>query len=210
MKHTGAYRFDCPSVLQSGLAVSGLAAMLFAFGIGAVSVAQADDNDPDLRPGNLLLSRVVYDNNPNNVTAGVTVLPPGCTGSGCVKATAGGTYPTVFNNASVDGSFGITSKIVLDQLTRSGDRVSSIEVPNSSQRGVTPNADQMVSSFSSKSELALNLSADKQSVTFMGYLAAVDTMPEPGPTRPPLSKPRPDCRSGSLTPASAHGSSPTF
>jgi hypothetical protein len=34
----------------------------------------------------------------------------------------------------------------------------------------------MVTSFSSKSELALNLSTDDQDVTFMGYLAAVDTL----------------------------------
>jgi hypothetical protein len=176
MKCTGTYQFDCSLVLRSGSAVSGLAVILFAFGLGAVSVAQADDDDADLRPGNLLLSRVVYDNNPNTVTASVTVLPPNCTGSGCAKATAGGTYPMVFNNAAVDGSFGITSKIVLDQLAPSGERVNAIEVPNSSQRGITPNSDQMVSSFSSKSELALNLSADKQSVTFMGYLAAVDTI----------------------------------
>ena len=73
MKYTGTYQFDCSLVLRSGSAVSGLAVILFAFGLGAVSVAQADDDDADLRPGNLLLSRVVYDNNPNTVTASVTM-----------------------------------------------------------------------------------------------------------------------------------------
>jgi len=34
------------------------------------------DDDADFRPGNLLVSRVVYDNNPNNIVAGVTLLPP--------------------------------------------------------------------------------------------------------------------------------------
>jgi hypothetical protein len=123
-----------------------------------------------LSPGNLLVSRSVYDNNPNNLTAGVTVLPPNCV-SGCAVAIAGGTYPQVFNNDNVDGSFGITSKIFLDQLTPFGQLINSIEVPNSSDRGVGPNSDQMVTSFSSKSELALNLSTDNRSVTFMGYLA---------------------------------------
>ena len=33
-------------------------------------------DDDDFRPGNLLVSRVVYDNNPNNIVAGVTLLPP--------------------------------------------------------------------------------------------------------------------------------------
>ena len=158
MKHADTNAFVRPLFLQSGLAVAVLLS-----GLASIPVALADDDDADLRPGNLLLSRVVYDNNPNNVVAGVTVLPPNCVGAACAKATAGGTYPTVFNNASVDGSFGITSKIVLDQLTPFGERVSSLEVPNSSQRGITSNADQMVGSFSSKSELALNLSADKTS-----------------------------------------------
>ena len=54
-------------------------------------------------------------------------------------ATDDGTYPTVFNNNLVDGSFGITSKIVLDKLTPVRWRINSIEVPNSSQSGVPPN-----------------------------------------------------------------------
>ncbi len=76
----------------------------------------------------------------------------------------------------VDGSFGITSKIVLDQLTRSGLLISSLEVPNSSQRHLSPTSDQMVGSFSSKSEVALNLSSDRRFVTFMGYLAPIDAI----------------------------------
>jgi hypothetical protein len=171
MKHTGMLKLDGPLFLQSSVAALALLA-----GLATGPAALADDDDADLRPGNLLLSKVIYDNNANNVVAGVTLLPPNCVGSGCVKATAGGTYPTVFNNALVDGSFGITSKIVLDQLTPFGRWLGSIEVPNSSRRGTTPNSDQMVGSFSSKSEVALNLSADRNIVTFMGYLAAVDTL----------------------------------
>src|SRR5579863_10044951 len=112
MKHTGMLNFDGPLFLQSSVAVLALLA-----GLASGPAALADDDDADLRPGNLLLSKVIYDNNANNVVAGVTLLPPNCVGSACVKATAGGTYPTVFNNALVDGSFGITSKIVIDQLT---------------------------------------------------------------------------------------------
>ena len=126
-------------------------------------------------PGNLLVSRSVYDNNPANVTVGET-LPPGCTLAPCATATADGSYPTVFNNALVDGSFGITSPIYLDQLTPTGTLVNSLEVPNSTQNGVPPTKDQMVTSFSSKSEVALNLSTDGQYVTFMGYLAPVDAL----------------------------------
>jgi hypothetical protein len=83
-----------------------------------------------------------------------------------------GTYPTVWNNNLNDGSFGLTSKIQLDQMTTGGTLLNTLEVPNSSDSG-TPGSDQMVTSFSSKSELALNLSASGNYLTFMGYLAPI-------------------------------------
>jgi hypothetical protein len=144
-------------------------------GLTRTQLVLADDDGGAFRPGNLLVSRSVYDNNPNNVVVGAQ-LPPNCTGSNCVTATADGTYPEVFNNAITDGSFGITSKILLDEITPTGWLVNSLEVPNSLQRQIRVNSDQMVTSFSSKSELALNLSTDKRFVTFMGYLAPVDTL----------------------------------
>jgi hypothetical protein len=125
-------------------------------------------------PGNLLVSRSVYDNNAGTVQVGMA-LPPGCT-SGCGSASSDGTYPSVWNNDLADASFGITSKIFLDQLTPAGARVNSLEVPNSTQRGDRRARDQMVTSFPSKSELALNLSTDGRDVTFMGYLAPVDAI----------------------------------
>jgi hypothetical protein len=104
-------------------------------------------------------------------------LPPNCVpGNGCVQAVVNGTYPYVWNNAPVDASFGITSKIFLDQITTSGALINSLEVPNSTQNGVPPTKDQMVTSFSSKSELALNLSTDGNDLTFMGYLAPIDAI----------------------------------
>ncbi len=138
--------------------------------------ALADEDRDGLQPDNILVSKVVYDNNVNNVIAGATQLPPGCVGAACVTATANGAFPMVFNNALVDGSFGITAKIVLDQLARDGRWISSLEVPNNSQREIGANSDQMVGSFSSKSELALNLSADRRFVTFTGYLTDVDAL----------------------------------
>ena len=125
-----------------------------------------------LRPGNLLVSTSLYDANPDIITPGVTQLPPGCAGSNCVTAVANGQYPYVFNNVAVDASFGVTSEVRLDQLTPSGSFVNSLDVPNSSQPWVR-HGDQMVTSFSSKSELALNLSTDGRYVTFMGYVAPI-------------------------------------
>lgn len=140
-------------------------------------------------PGNLVVSRSVYDSNPNNIALG-TVLPPNCT-TGCGAATSDGAYPFVWNNDFVDSSFGVTSKIFLDQMTPSGLLINSLEVPNSSQKGVPHNSEddskddgrkhppknnQLVTSFSSKSELALNLSTNGNFLTFMGYVAPVDAL----------------------------------
>ena len=132
---------------------------------------------PAFNPGNLVVSRTVYDNLSGNVTVGQT-LPPNCVAStgGCVTAIANGTYPFVFNNDTADGSFGITSRIFLDHSTPSGNVISSLEVPNSLVKGVTGTSDQLVTSFSSKSELALNLSTDGRYITFMGYVAPVNAL----------------------------------
>src|SRR5215472_185250 len=104
------------------------AAVLALIPIGA---AVAQNGSAYFLPGNLVVSRSVYDNNPNNVQVGMT-LPPNCTNS-CVQAVVDGTYPFVWNNAPVDGSFGITSKIFLDQISTTGTLINSLEVPNSSQ-----------------------------------------------------------------------------
>ena len=139
-----------------------------------------DDQGTVFFPGNLVVSRSVYDNNASNVKVG-TILPPNCasTTGGCSASTGApynGTYPTVFNNDIYDGSFGITSKIYLDQITPFGWLIDSLEVPNSLQYGIKSNSNQLVTSFSSKSEIALNLSTDGRLLTFMGYVAPVNAI----------------------------------
>jgi hypothetical protein len=149
-------------------------AVLAALGVVvavAVSAVSASAGNNHFTPGDLLVSRSVYDASAADVHVG-DVLPPGCT-TGCTTAVSDGTYPQVFDNESVDPSFGVTSKVVLDELTQTGTLVSSLEVPNSTQNGVPAEKDQLVTSFPSKSELALNQSTDGQDVTFMGYLAPV-------------------------------------
>src|ERR1022692_1369022 len=127
------------------------------------------------QPGDLLVSGSVYDNNPGILTPGVTVLPPGCT-TGCVVATNDGSYPGVWDNALADASFGVTSPIFLDQLTPSGRLLSTLRLPDGSRNGSGLDGDHMVTSFSSKSELALNLSTDGRYVTFMGYVTKPDAI----------------------------------
>jgi hypothetical protein len=155
------------------------AASLLVAGTFVKKVAAANDDSDhsgrfQFQPGTLVLSRSVYAGNAATVTVGET-LPPGCVAGKvtvpliaggnasvavtCAAATADGTYPTVFNNDAADGSFGITSPIFLDNLTTDGERIGTLAIPS----------DQIVTSFSSKSELALNRSDDGKSLTFMGY-----------------------------------------
>ena len=168
----------------SGLLTKAIAAVSFGALIAAVpAIAQDHKGDRDkffFWPGNLVVSRSVYDNNPNNVKVG-EILPPNCanTTGGCGAASGApynGTYPFVWNNDIYDGSFGITSKILLDQMFPFGFVINSLEVPNSSQRGIRSMSDQLVTSFSSKSEMALNLSTDRQYLTFSGYVAPIDQL----------------------------------
>ena len=130
-------------------------------------------------PNNLVVSRSVYDNKPGNVKIG-EILPPNCalTTGGCATgpgAQYDGTYPTVFNNDLYDASFGITSRIYLDQISLKGKLINSLEVPNSTEKTLT-STDHLVTSFSSKSELALNLSTNGEQLTFMGYVAPVNAV----------------------------------
>jgi hypothetical protein len=130
-------------------------------------------------PGNLVVSRSVYDNKASNVVVGA-VLPPNCaaTTGGCGAPSGApndGTYPTVWNNDIYDGSFGITSEIFLDQMTPFGWLIDTLKVPSEPTRRGT-SADHLVTSFSSKSEIALNLSNDGRFITFMGYVAPIDAL----------------------------------
>ena len=171
-------------------------AVATAFGLGGgvfVSRMAADDDDHHFEhfrfaPDSLVLSKSVYVGNASTVIAG-EALPPGCTGGATgltvdVPLIAGGTTPVavpcgfasdngeapndqdthnVWNNSGSDGSFGITSPIFLDNITEDGWVLGTLPIPS----------DKIVTSFSSKSELALNLSADGKSLTFMAYHGGV-------------------------------------
>src|ERR1700722_17384547 len=109
---------------------------LSALAVTYPAIAQnQDDAHNHIRffSGNLVVSRSVYDNNANNVKVGA-LLAPNCantatlSGTPCVAAISNGIYPFVFNNVMPDPSFGITSKIFLDQITPFGFVLNSIEV----------------------------------------------------------------------------------
>jgi hypothetical protein len=127
-------------------------------------------------PGDLLVTTGVWTTNAD-ITAGTTQLPPNCATANpayvtCGTAVAPGTYPIVFNNDASDGSFGVTEPIVLDELDpHSGRLVKAVKVPDNPARG-----DILTTSFSSKSELAINQSTDARYDTFVGYVAPPGTV----------------------------------
>ncbi len=159
-----------------GKLITALTLAIVANSIPALAQAFGDPF-PYFLPGNLVVSRSVYDNNANNIAVG-TQLPPNCakTAGPCAPATFNGTYPFVFNNDIPDPSFGVTSRIFLDQITPFGFLLNSLEVPNSSLGNLHTGSDQLVTSFSSKSEMALHLSTDGSVLSFMGYVAPVNTI----------------------------------
>src|ERR1700729_3319212 len=159
--------------LVKGLAILSVAALVT---IPAIAEHHDDNDRIYFFPGNLVVSRSVYDNNANNIAVG-TQLPPNCakTAGPCAPATNNGIYPFVFNNVIPDPAFGVTSKIFLDQITPFGFLLNTLEVPNSSLRNLRT-GDQLVTSFSSKSEMALHLSTDGRFLSFMGYVAPVNTI----------------------------------
>ena len=151
----------------------------FLAAAAAAGVRAQDHSDPPaFRPDTLVLSRSVYEGTASLLVPGVTVLPPGCVAGTvnvpliaggttpvavtCSTPTADGTFPGVFNNSAADGHFGITSPIFLDNVTTDGHLVGSLAIPTG----------EIVTSFSSKSELAVNRSVDGRSITFMGYRGA--------------------------------------
>jgi len=171
-----------------------------------VSKISADSDNSGhfkFQPDTLVLSRSVYVGTASTITIGET-LPLGCPGGPngstvvVVPLTAGGTtnvtvtcgvasdngeFPNlsdshnVWNNSGSDGSFGVSSPIFLDNLSTDGRLLDSLPIPSN----------QIVTSFSSKSELALNRSVDGNSITFMAYQGGPGCGGFPvSPTRPNL------------------------
>jgi hypothetical protein len=142
--------------------VSGGIALAAGLTTGAV---QASDSSFSFIPGALVVSSSTYAGTAATVTVCQT-LPGGGT------AIANGTYPNVVENATVDGSFGVTSPLILREYVLPGNNRSAVLVKtlNVTDRTGT------VTSFSSKSELALNLSTTRSALTFMGYKAPINTL----------------------------------
>src|SRR5580704_9750476 len=118
-----------------------------------------------LEHDSLLISSSTYDRTKGalaSLNIGST-LPNSATAT--TTAVASNNYVTVWNNASVDGSFGATSPIALTDVDANSGRVfHARHVP----------AEAVVTSFSSKSELGLHIARDWRGphVVFVAYASA--------------------------------------
>jgi hypothetical protein len=132
----------------------------------ALALASGAEAGTVLLPGSLIISETTYSDRGAvaGLTPGVTKLP-GKNAGQTVSAVANGNLLQVFNNANVDGSFGVTSAITLQALSVAGTSGSTVL----STLNINPNL--VSTSFSSKSELGLNIAytANGAVVTFMGY-----------------------------------------
>jgi hypothetical protein len=137
-----------------------VAAAALAFCGASDAFAQAP---PLFAPGNLVVSRSTY-------IGTITTVPfPGLLPNNAASVADGG-FPEVFNNETPDGSFGVTSPIFIDRMTRAGGLISTIPV-NASLLGTT-----VSTSFPSKSEVGLSLTPDGTGVTFMTYGAGPNVL----------------------------------
>src|SRR5271163_1430474 len=138
---------------------------------GSSNISLAEDNSWSgdfgdrrfhLEHDSLLISSSTYDRTKGalaSLNIGAT-LPNSATAT--ASAVASNNYVTVWNNASVDGSFGATSPIALSDVDAHSGRVfHTLPIPT----------EAVVTSFSSKSELGLHIARDWRGphVVFVAY-----------------------------------------
>jgi hypothetical protein len=125
-----------------------------------IGTAAADDSF--LQPGSLIISSSNYEGSIGAVASLKVGTPLANTNTATIPAVSDNNYVTVWNNETVDASFGVTSPIYLTAVEpHSGHLLNRVRVPT----------DLVVTSFPSKSELALHLGQDKHGshLVFVGY-----------------------------------------
>jgi len=124
------------------------------------SVARADEGL--LRPDSLVISTSTYDRSKGAIASLKVGTTLANTDTATTTAVADNSYVNVWNNETADASFGVTSPIrLVDVDPRNGRVFRTMSVPTN----------QVVTSFSSKSELGLHLAQDRHGthLVFVGY-----------------------------------------
>ena len=133
---------------------TGLAAAASAEGVGALIVSSSSYVAP----------------------AGTIAVGQALPNTNGAKAIADASYPAVFNNLAVDANFGITAPITLDAALAFSTQASGDVVGQPLGSLDLTAATGISTSFSSKSEMALNVSPDGTSLTLMGYQSPIDAI----------------------------------
>jgi hypothetical protein len=112
-------------------------------------------------PGSVVIADTTYPAQGDRLVQAGQNLPSGS------PAATDGRYPGAFNNdVNADGNFSVATPIDLLDVDPFGNLLSQTKVPT----------DQVNTSFSSKSEMAINFSTDGQDLSFSAYNAAPDTL----------------------------------
>jgi hypothetical protein len=167
--HAHLLRAVCAAEVTMRSIVHRAAAKGLVSGCGLVALCSSSTSaraEPfALVPNTLVISSTTYDRSQGAVASLAVGTPLAGTDTATTPAIAGNDYVDVWNNDTVDGSFGVTSAIDLTDLEPlSGHVFYRTSVP----------ADQVVTSFSSKSELGLHVTWDRSGphLVFVGYAGA--------------------------------------
>lgn len=164
------------------------AALSTGFSVLAIGMTPqiARAEKPFLIPNSLVISSSTYDRTHGAVAALTVGTPLPNTATSTTTAVSGNNYVSVWDNESVDASFGVTSPIRLTAIEpHSGHVFGTLVVPTN----------EVVTSFPSKSELGLHVSKDEQGfhVVFVAYAGSgvgaldvsnSDAIPGQDPTNP--------------------------
>jgi hypothetical protein len=149
-----------PQTTKRALLLAGASALALS-----TSSAIVHADQPALIPNSLVISSTTYDRTQGAIAALTVGTTLANTKSQTSTAIAGNSYVDVWNNEHVDASFGVTSAIQLTDIEpHSGHVFSTVTVP----------ADQVVTSFPSKSDVGLHITNDANGphLVFVGYAGA--------------------------------------
>lgn len=141
--------------------VGGASALIATTVFALIHADAARAAQPFLLPSSLIISSTTYDNSQGAIASLLKGSSIG-TAATAPKAVAANDFVNVWSNVSADGNFGVTTPIVLTAIEpHSGHVFGSVQVPT----------DQVVTSFSSKSELGLTFTRDSNGphIVLNGY-----------------------------------------
>jgi len=152
------------TALTGSLLLAGVSSTAFAVDTSVLPSDLINSGPITFNTGDLVVTSSIYEGTNTAITPGTTLLS-GTNATTTSTATADSSYLNVWNNTKPDGSFGVTSPLLISDVSTNGTTVNTYNLTAiAAAQGVN-----LVTSFSSKSELAVNLSTNGSSITLNGY-----------------------------------------